>query len=595
MTDERLGEGSAPRSQLLGSATQPSEIPLETRPQTLATDSRRRSAGLVQRKSSLAALALYVLLALLLLHPDQNIQTHVIGGGADSQSFIWCLSWWPWAISHGVNPLVSKFVWYPLEFPLLWATSVPTGSLLCLPITLLAGAVASFNTLSLSGPPLAAWSAYLLARQLRCRIPASLFCGFVFGFSPYEFGQLLGHLNLDQIYLVPLVGLLAVRRVQDEFSRPGFVAWMAVVLLLQFGLSSEIFATLCVFGAMTWAVFVIAAGAALRRKLLRLVPELAVAGLFVAMVIVPALLATARLAHNLPPIPHSPQEYSSDLLNFIVPTFVTGPARFAMALHFTGNVSEQGGYLGIPLVVIIAWFALRWRHRLHLALVAATLLIAVASLGPQLWIGGELTNIQLPWAVATRLPLIQGALPSRFSMYVALGAGLAAGLWLSADRLTKRALLCRYVLAVVGCLCLLPSPGAVAWAPLPLQAFFEPAHFDAAVGRGANIIIVPFAHTGPAMLWQWQSNMHFTQTGGYLGGFPRQFGVPVVKALMTGDPTPNFPTDLLAFCHQNRVTQVLAGPGAQPALLAALVNTDWPRDVIDAFTVFRVPASSTPK
>src|SRR5271166_5243486 len=120
MTDERLGEGSAPRSQLLGSATQPSEIPLETRPQTLATDSRRRSAGLVQRKSSLAALALYVLLALLLLHPDQNIQTHVIGGGADSQSFIWCLSWWPWAISHGVNPLVSKFVWYPLGFPLLW-------------------------------------------------------------------------------------------------------------------------------------------------------------------------------------------------------------------------------------------------------------------------------------------------------------------------------------------------------------------------------------------------------------------------------------------------------------------------------------------
>ncbi|HKM62107.1 MAG TPA: hypothetical protein VJY39_06415 [Acidisphaera sp.] len=559
----------------------------------MATRPQRRSFGLVERTSSPAVLAGYVLLGLVLLHPDRNIQTHVIAGGPDAESFIWDLSWWPWAVSHGVDPLVSKLVWHPVGFPMLWATSVPTASLLSLPITLLAGAAASFNILSLSGPPLAAWSAYLLARQLKCRVPASLFCGFVFGFSPYEFGQLLGHLNLNQIFLVPLVALLAVRRVQDELPRRGFVAWMAVVLLLQFGLSSEVFATLCVFGATTWAVFAIAAHAELRRKLLQLAPELALAGLFAAVVIFPALLATARQARNLPAIPHSPQEYSSDLLNFVVPTFVTGPVRFAMALHFTGNATEQGAYLGIPLIVIVAWFALRSRHRLHLALVAATLLIAVASLGPQLWIGGELTNIRLPWAVATYLPLINAALPGRFSLYVALGSGLAAALWLSAGGLTRRQVIGRHAFAVVAVLFLVPDPREVAWSPLPLQPFFEPARFDAAVGRGTNVIIVPFADTGPGMLWQWQSEMHFTQTGGYLGAFPRQFAVPVVKALITGDPTPDFPADLLAFCHQNRVTRVLVGPGAQPALQAALVATDWPRDLIDAFTVFRVPAPST--
>ena len=532
---------------------------------------------------------LYVLLALIVLHPAHDLRTHALGDGStDVYSFIWYLSWWPWAVAHGHDPIHSRFVWYPLSYCLAWATSVPAAALLALPITLIAGAAVSFNVLSLLAAPLAAWSAYLLARQLRCGVAAALLGGFIFGFSPYEFGQLLGHLNLDLIFLVPLIALLAVRRVQGGISRLRFVLWTALALTLQFGLSIEVFATLFVFGGLTWAAMAVAADRALRGRLVRLLPELAAALALTLIAVSPFLIAMARDAGDLPPFPNPPQMYSTDLLNLVVPTAITGPVRFALASRFTGNISEQGGYLGIPLLVILAWLAIRSRNRLTLALVLVTLLIGVLSLGPTLWIGGRLAGIALPWALAMRLPLIQVAIPSRFSMFVALGAGLAAALFLSAAG-TGRARMARWALAGAACLFLLPDPRPLKWTRLPLQPVFEPVAFDAAVGRGANVLILPFLDQGAGMLWQWQSRMHFTQTGGYVGQTPRQFGWPVVLTLLRGVAKPGFVADLGVFCRQNRATRVLAGPGTPASLLAALLASGWRHEQVGGVTIFRVP------
>ena len=123
-----------------------------------------------------------------------------------------------------------------------WTTSVPTAALIALPITWVAGPVAAFNILTLAARPSAAISMYLLARQLTGRNDAALAGGALFGFSGYENGQALGHLNLDLVFLLPLIPLLVVRRWQGLTGRRRFVGLLACVLLAQFGISSELLA-----------------------------------------------------------------------------------------------------------------------------------------------------------------------------------------------------------------------------------------------------------------------------------------------------------------------------------------------------------------
>jgi hypothetical protein len=56
---------------------------------------------------------------------------------------------------------------------------------------------------------------------------------------------------------------------------------------------------------------------------------------------------------------------------------------------FAGNDSEQGAYLGIPTLVIIAWFALRARRSAVVRFLLATLAVAFVTLGTRLAIKGR--------------------------------------------------------------------------------------------------------------------------------------------------------------------------------------------------------------
>ena len=98
----------------------------------------------------------------------------------------------------------------------------------------------------------------------------------------------------------------------------------------------------------------------------------------------------------------------------------------ALSGHFTGFPSEQSGYLGIPLLVIL-WLYLCRRGR-FLGIVLAGIVLAN---WPQFWFAGRQTHIPLPWAFLRHLPLIGDALPSRFMLYASLVAAIVTALWIS--------------------------------------------------------------------------------------------------------------------------------------------------------------------
>jgi hypothetical protein len=126
------------------------------------------------------------------------------------------------------------------------------------PVTRAAGIVATYNLLCLMTPTLSAFTAFALCRHLTGDFRASLAGGFVFGSSTYISWELLDHLWLAMVFLVPLFPYLALcflgRETADGFARAKYVAALTALVIGQFLLSPEILATATLFGAIAIVV-----------------------------------------------------------------------------------------------------------------------------------------------------------------------------------------------------------------------------------------------------------------------------------------------------------------------------------------------------
>ena len=540
------------------------------------------------------AIILYLIVSSLYFGTTRNYSHRYLGVGSDPISFIWFLNWWPWAITHGLNPFVSHYVWYPHGLNLTWGTSVPAAALLMLPLTWLANPVVSFNVLSLFAPALSSWTAFLLARYLTRDTFASLISGYLFGFSSYELGQLLGHLNLDVIFVVPLVALFVVQRIRGDLSRPRFVGALTIATLVQLGLSTEILATSCLFGSITWLIFLAFSPREKRQRLWVVAGDIILSGAIAVVLAAPFLFFVFKGLTEVPRFINDPGGFSADLLNYLVPTQLTrlgGDFFRDVACRFSGNASEQGAYLGLPLILILIFQFLGIRRRPYLKPVLVNLTVFLLfSLGPSLHVAGVRTGLWLPWSLGLNLPLIRQALPTRFSMFVSLLAAVVAALWLSEsrrgwDRGT------RFFLATLACLFLMPNPAMHPWTPLPQEPFFQPQNVASALGRDANVIVLPYG--SESLIWQVESGMRFTQSGGYIGIPPPAEQVwRILHNFYAGVGGPSFEGDISAFCVSHQVSAILVGPGTPAPLAAAVEALHWQEVQNHGVRVVHVPDRS---
>ena len=174
---------------------------------------------------------------------------------ADIFDSMWCLTWLPHSVAHGHNPFFSDFANYPPGINVLANTSVLALGLIGSPITLLAGPVAAYNvliTLALGGSATAAY--FVIQRFVPWR-PAAAIGGLVYGFSPFEIGEGLGHLNLAFAVLPPLILLLlydlAVRQRGNPYLR-GLL--LAALVVFQFFVSPEVLVSSVIMGIILIAL-----------------------------------------------------------------------------------------------------------------------------------------------------------------------------------------------------------------------------------------------------------------------------------------------------------------------------------------------------
>jgi hypothetical protein len=522
-----------------------------------------------------------------------GLRHYFLGYSQDSLQFVWFLNWWPYAIGHHLNPLICKYVWYPGGFNMTWATSVPTLALLTWPLTAAAGPVVSYNAINLAAPALDAWAAYLLAFELTADTPAAATGGFLFGFGAANYLEVVnGELNLAMVCLVPLAVLLCVRRVGGRIGRVGFIACLTLLLVLQLGISTEVLATLCVFGALAWVIF-LAALPVQRQGLLSLAADIWISAGLAVLLASPFLVTLWRGLAEVPAQINSPIIGSADPLSYLfagLPVRGLGPALMSLVSGFGGFRPDRAAIIGWPLLLIACLSAGRGAPSSRRALLAASCLLLVLSLGPVLHWNGALTNAPMPWRLALPLPLIRAVLPARFSMYVTLGLSLAAASWLAAPG-SKRP---RYALAALACIMLVPArpdiieppwqaqpimtlPAKFTWTPWPEQPFFTKANIARALGDTPNVLILPFGPFGPNMAWQLNAGMAFTQSAGYVGFTPnRAAGWRVLGSLLFGPAEPDFASDFSGFCYANGVKYVLIGTAAPSSIVTAIDALHWP-------------------
>ncbi len=436
----------------------------------------------------------------------------------DTSIYIWSMRWMTWAIGHGHDPFTSPLVWAPDGTNLTWVTFLPGPGFIMSPVTTTFGPVVTVNLLMVLAPALAGWGAYLVCRQATRSYWAAVVGGSVFGFSTYMTQHMRSHVNLLLIFFVPLAVYLVTRRIRGRLHPAIFVPLLALVLVGQFSVSSELAATATMFGGIALVGVAVAAGSALRPRVLM------TGALIAASYALAALLLSPFLTKALDAAPEGSirplDKNSVDLLSFLLPRrslLIGGDAFAATTNTFPGLASDDTAYLSIPLLVMLGWFAWERRHQLSTWLLVGFVVVAgILALGPVLHIAGD-PSVAMPGRIVASLPLIRHALPERFPAYLFLALAVIAALFLAAGQRRRWSGRLRYALVLAGVAMLLTDTwGGIYHGDLRMPAFFADGTYASYFEPEMNVLAFP-AKLGDDLRWQVEADMSFRLARTYIG------------------------------------------------------------------------------
>ena len=458
----------------------------------------------------------------------------------------WFLAWVPYALRHGLSIFHTGFLDYPLGVNLANNTSVPLLGLLAAPVTVLLGPIAAFNILLRLAFASSATSMFFVLKNW-CRWPAAFVGGLAYGFGPYIVTQGQTHLNLAFVPLPPLIVWCLYELVFVQKRRPGRMGLLLGLLAgAQALISLEILALVALVAAAGVVVLAISSRSDLKGRFANLL-KAAVPAVVVFLVLSGwyfwfLLLVPGHLVGTVAPI-NNLQVYRSDLFGSIVPTY-----NEALTLHrFTaasrrygdGNFSENTSYLGLPIIILLGYFAVKWRRDVLIAGSAFLALVAlVLSFGPRLSINGHQTRIFLPEVVLAHIPVYDNTVPARFSLVLWLFAIIAVtvgadrlirNLWErppASERITRTGRIAAVILLLLAVAFIVPR------VPFKTEAAKFPADTEAVLNvipPGSVVLSYPFTTDldTEVMSWQAQDEMRFRIIGGYATVQTGSDGLPV--------------------------------------------------------------------
>jgi hypothetical protein len=485
------------------------------------------------------------------------------GGCGDNGQEVWFLASGAHSLGHLNNPLRTTWINAPYGVDLADNTAMPIVGMIGAPITWLFGPIATYNVVFSFSFFSAATAAFFAARRFVTWLPAAFLAGLLYGFSPYIVGQGRGHIFLMLIFVFPLI-LIVLDEVLFRQRRSWWIGGLAlgVLTVVQLGISVEM---------LVDAVFAAAVGGVLacimfRRQVRSHAPHALAALALAAVVSLPFVLfyfVTSRTGpEHIAGAIHSVQALSglaSNLYGVFIPTSMQaitfGHAGWSSNLVAmtppgrppVGDVTENGAYLGIPLVVFLIGGMVLCRRQTKMAyFFLMALFCFVLSLGPNLHVGNRVYQLHMPFRFFLHFPLLDNAIASRWSAFMWLFVGLMAGLSLEAARnyvsarraagrpvgpAARAVLPGSLVLAGAAIVALTP-----AWPYVPLQQAWVPtwftSHYEKAVTVGSNLLTYPLPSDGFSfpMVWQAVDGLRYRIPGGEAGAATVHY-LPLENAL----------------------------------------------------------------
>ena len=445
--------------------------------------------------------------------------TKVLARNAGDQAFFeWLLGYGVYVLSHGADPFFTDLLNAPVGVNLAANTSITVFIVVFSPLSHLLGPQISYVTiltLNLAGAAFAFY--WFCLRYLTTRRAAAAVAGMFYGFAPGFISHANGHLNWSAGWVAPVV-LWWVLKLREKGRWLGNGLVLGVLVAVGFSIAAEgLF-----FTALASAVFLIAWSLArTTRAEARAALPTVLAGLGVTAVIAAVLLAYPLYMHF-----DGPQSFSGTGFNQrhyvedVAAYFSYSDRTLAEwaglgSAHLAPNPTEETSFFGLPmLMLVIAGLVLLWQRsdagrRVTLrALIVVAVTFMLLSWGPRLQIFEHETNIPLPYAALTHLPLFDSALPLRFALVLVgvLGVVLA----LLADRLLTDSELSSNVqtsFAAAFAVALVPL------VPLPLLTverapeprFVADGTWKQFVTEDGAISSLPFANTASADAQRWQA------------------------------------------------------------------------------------------
>jgi hypothetical protein len=512
----------------------------------------RRGRTLGPAYQGLIAFAIYLVVFILAF--GQALLSHlnkpVVGQiEVDPNFYIWAWRWWPYAITHALNPLYSTQIGAPAGYNLAWATTSPSVALLMWPVTAAFGAIASFNLTLLLAPPASAWAAFIVARRLTGQFWAALPAGVIYGFNVYELAhEVSGQPNLTVTVLLPLVAYLVLLWWDGTLKRTGFMIWMAAAIALEFYTFIEAFAEMTLVWVAALVIGFVVASRDNRAKVARLAVLTAIA--YVAAVILAAPYLYYALRNYPTTLTRQQPANSLDLSSLVLPRTdrLLGINWWAAS---AGHDLKAVTYVGIPLLVLFLVFAVTtWSNRMTRLLVAGFVVVIAFSVGPNVYVDGQ-QLVALPWGGFWSLPIAKSAEPSRFMVFGYLVLGLVLSLWLASLTRSKLVRAARWglgMLALAAIFADLPTFAEVVVPPTPpswkpaipgqtptddLPPFFADGLYQKYIKPGETVVIV--SHRGNAgMLFQADTGFYFNIAGGFINAsLSRSDALPVPVAMLS--------------------------------------------------------------
>jgi hypothetical protein len=512
-------------------------------PTTISVPAVSERARPLSDRRTVAVAGVYYLLAALAvtlwLWRDPASRT-VAGNPNDTDQFAWFFRYDATAIAHARLPdLVTMAMNAPRGVNVMWNTFMLLPGILLAPVTLVFGPQASLNVLMTAGFAGSATAMFAVLRRWRVSVAGAALGAAVYGFSPALVHSAIGHYDLQFAVLPPLIVDAGLRLATGRARAVRGGVWLGLLVTAQIFITEEV-----LFDAALAAVLMAAVLAVSRpRQVAGRVRTLA-AGLGVAACVTAVIAGYPLWVQFFGPLqqhgsPFTTDFFKNDLASFVVPSsfmlFHTAGSA-AAAARFQGHLPEYLGYLGWPLLVVLAGAAIRfWRVLAVRAAAVACAVLGVFSLGGTLLASGhEHAWIKLPWYWLQGLPVLSAALPDRFSIVAdgaaaallafAVDAAVAVFAAYAAVRLPRLASAWRPVAVVMSCavlavLPIVPRPlPAAAATPVPpgWSAVFASLRLPAS----ATVLVVPapmstFTET---LRWQADTGQPGTLVGGYFMG-----------------------------------------------------------------------------